>query len=151
MTTVNWKKLSWWVGVLVLLAALAAPELNAAQHSVRATIPEPFEFNGEVFESSTVTVREVSQYNPGTTLNEIWVDGRCLGLMLADVSRDAASPGSDDQILFERGTAGNLVLVGFAYHDRPAAKFYGFETATTGGRWSSPAERLTESVAVALH
>ena len=30
MTAVNWKKLSWWVGVLVLLAALAAPELAAA-------------------------------------------------------------------------------------------------------------------------
>jgi hypothetical protein len=151
MTTVNWKKLSWWVGVLVLLAALAAPELSAAQHSVRATIPEAFEFNGEVFGPGTVAVREVSQYNPGTTLNEIWVDGRCLGLMLADVSRTAASLGSDDQILFERGPAGNLVLVGFAYRDRPVAEFYGYETATTGGRWSSPAERLTESVAVARH
>jgi len=41
MTPVSWKKLSWWVGVLVLLAALAAPELAAAQHSVSATIQEP--------------------------------------------------------------------------------------------------------------
>ena len=151
MTTVNWKKLSWWVGVLVLLAALAAPELAAGQHSVRATIPEPFEFNGEVFGPSTVSVREVSHYNPGTTLNEIWVDGRCLGLMLADVSRAVDSPGTDDRFLFERGTAGNLVLVGFAYHDQSAVKFYGYETASTGGRWSSPAERSTERVAVVLH
>ena len=28
MTTINWKKLSWWVGGLILLAALAAPELS---------------------------------------------------------------------------------------------------------------------------
>lgn len=151
MTTVNWKKLSWWVGVFVLLAALAAPELAAGQHSVRATIPEPFEFNGEAFGPGTVTVREVSYYNPATTLNEIWVDARCLGLMLADVTGDAASPGADDRILFERSAAGNLVLVGFAYHDQPAAKFYGYETAATGGRWSSPAARVTEGVAVALH
>jgi hypothetical protein len=42
-------------------------------------------------------------------------------------------------------------LVGFAYHDQPVAKFYGYETAATGGRWSSPAARVTEGVAVALH
>jgi len=151
MTTVNWKKISWWVGVLVLLAALAAPELNAAQHSVRATIPEPFEFNGEVFESSTVTVREVSQYNPGTTLNEIWVGKRCLGLMLADISRSPSSRGTGNRMIFERSDAGHLVLVGFAYRDQPAREFYGYETAATGGRWFPPAERTVERIAAVMH
>ena len=150
MTTVNWKKLSWWVGGLVLLAALAAPELAAGQHSVSATIQEPFEFNGEVFGPSAVTVREVSHYNPATTLNEIWVDNRCLGLMLADVSRSPSSRAADDRIIFERSAAGHLVLVGFAYHDQPAREFYGYETAATGGRWSSPSERTMKSVAVVL-
>ncbi len=151
MTTFNWKKLSWWVGGLVLLAALATPGFAAGQHSVSAMIQETFEFNGEVFGPSTVTVREVSHYNPGTTMNEIWVDSRCLVLMLAAVSRASASPGADDRIIFERRAAGNLVLVGFAYHDQSAVKFYGYETASTGGRWSSPAGRSTERVAVVLH
>ena len=151
MTTVNWKKLSWWVGVLVLLAALAAPELAAGQHSVRATIPESFEFNGEVFGPGTVTIREVSQYNPKTTLNEIWVDGRCLGLMLADVSHAPGDSGTNDRILFERGATGDMVLVGFAYHDQPAHKFYGYETAATGGRWSSPPAHPAERIAVVMH
>lgn len=150
MTTFNWKKLSWWVGGLVLLAALATPGFAAGQHSVSAMIQETFEFNGKVFGPSTVTVREVSHYNPATTFNEIWVDGRCLGLMLAAVSRASANPGADDRIIFERRAAGNLVLVGFAYHDQPVREFYGFDTAATGGRWSSPAERFVESVAVVL-
>ncbi|NIM00012.1 MAG: hypothetical protein GTO30_15800 [Acidobacteria bacterium] len=148
MTIVNWKKLSWWVGVLVLLAALAAPELSAAQRSVSAEISESFEFNGEAFQPSKLTVREVSQYNPGTTLNEIWIDGRCWGLMLADVSRAAADPGSDDRILFERNAAGRLVLVGFAYHGEAAREFYGYDELATGGRWSSPA-RSSKGIAVA--
>ena len=148
-TSVDWKKLSWWIGVLVLLAALAAPDLAAAQHSVHAAITESFEFNGETFDAGNVTVRELSHYNPGTTLNEIWVDGRCLGLMLADVSATEVSPVNDDRLLFERNPSGNLVLVGFAYHGQPDREFYGFENAATGGRWSSPPTRLTESVAVA--
>ncbi len=150
MMTINWKKLSWWVGGLVLLAALAAPELAAEQHSVSATIQEPFEFNGEVFGPGAVSVREISDYNPATTLNEIWVDGRCLGLMLADVSRSPSNRGIDDRMIFERSAAGHLVLVGFAYRNQPAREFYGYETAATGGRWSSPSERSTERVAVVL-
>lgn len=149
MMTVNWKKLSWWIGVLVLIATLAAPEIAAAQHSVNATITEPFEFNGEVFDSGKVTVRELSHYNPGTTLNEIWIDGRCLGLMLADVASSDARPESNDRILLERSAAGHLVLVGFAYHDQAAREFYGYEAAVSGGRWSAPTTRVAESVAVA--
>ncbi len=151
MTTVNWKRLSWWIGGLVLLAALAAPDLAAGQHSVSATIQEPFEFNGEAFGPGTLTVREVSHYNPATTLNEIWVDNRCLGLMLADISSVPASPGADDRMHFERSAAGNLVLVGLAYRDQPAREFYGYHTAAAGGRWSSPAARFAEGVAVVLH
>jgi hypothetical protein len=149
-TSVNWKQLSWWIGVLVLLATLAAPELAAGQHSVNATIPEPFEFNGEAFDAGQVTVRELSHYNPGTTLNEIWVDDHCLGVMLAAVSAEEVGPGSNDRILFERAPSGSLVLIGFAYHGQPDREFYGFENATTGGRWSSPPTRHTEGVAVAL-
>ena len=151
MPAVNWKKLSWWVGILVFLAAIAAPEFAAGQHSVSATIQEPFEFNGETFAPGQLTVREVSHYNPATTLNEIWVDGRCLGIMLADVSDVPAGPKADDRMLFERAASGNLVLVGFAYGDQPEREFYGYETAAAGGRWSSPAARFAEGVAAALH
>ncbi len=149
MTSVNWKKLSWWIGVLVLLAALAAPELAAARHTVSAKISEPFLFNGEPFQPGTLTVREVSHYNPGTTLNEIWIGNRCWGLILADVSDAAVGRESDDRILFERNAAGRLVLVGFAYHGQPLREFYGYDPLAVGGRWSSPA-RSAEGVAVAI-
>jgi len=150
MATVNWKRLSCWVGGLVLLAALAAPELTAGQHSVSATIQEPFEFNSEIFGPGALTVREVSHYNPATTLNEIWIDNRCLGLMLADVSHSSSSRAASNRIIFERSAAGRLVLIGFAYRGQPAREFYGYETATTGRRWSSPSKRSMESVAVVL-
>jgi len=151
MTTVDWKKLSWWIGGLVLLATLAAPELAAGQHSVSATIQESFEFNGELYGPGAVSVREVLDYNPATTLNEIWVGKRCLGLMLADISRSPSSRGTGNRMIFERSVAGHLVLVGFAYRDQPAREFYGYETAATGGRWSPPAERTVERIAAVMH
>lgn len=147
MPTLRWTKLSWWVLGLALLAALAAPDLAAAGHAVTAVMDEPFEINGELFHGGAVTLREVSSYNPSTTLNEVWVGERCLGLMLANAVRDAL-PSSTDRIVFERSVAGQLVLVGFAYRDRTECAFYNFRTAADGGRWSAPAQRAASGVAL---
>jgi len=143
---VNWKHFSWWVGGLALLATLAAPNVAAAQRTVVAMIQEPFEVNGQRYDAGAVAVRQVSHYNPATTLNEIWVEHRCLGLMMADAS-DTTGLGGDDRMIFQRNPSGQLVLVGFAYRNQPEREFYGYETAATGGRWSAPAQQPVESIA----
>ena len=139
-------RLGWIIGGLVLLAALAAPELEAAERSVHANMDEPFQINGDVYEAGRVTLREIGHYNPQTTMNEVWVGGTCLGLMLAE--RTAAPvTNSDDRLMFERDYNGTLMLVGFAYRGERTHEFYQYEGVADGGRWSQPMRRTT---AVAL-
>ena len=123
MPTVRWTRLSWWILGLALIAALAAPDVAAANRTVTATMAEPFEINGELFRGGELKLREVSAYNPSTTINEVWVDERCLGLMLAGSSR-GTRPGTTDRIIFERNDTGRLILVGFAYRDQDECEFY---------------------------
>ena len=107
-----------------MIAALAAPEIQADERSVHVVLNEPFEINGERFDAGRVSLREVSRYTPQTTMNEIWVDETCLGLMMADAS-DSIGRTSDDRILFERDADGTLLLVGFAYRGERTHEFNG--------------------------
>ena len=146
MRTLNWKQLAWWACGLALLAALTAPELAAAERTVGALVQEPFEVNDRLFDAGAVKIRELKSYNPTTTMTEIWVEGHCLGVMLADVSM-TPNHENDDSLIFKRNAAGHLVLVGFAYRNQPSRELYGFVEAATGRRWSAPAERSVESFA----
>ena len=108
MGTGRWTRLSWLILGLVLIAALAAPEIAAADRTVSETLEEPFEVNGEVFRSGELTVRKLSSYNPATTLNEVWVDTRCLGVMLADASAESV-PGTADRLVLLGGHRAQLI------------------------------------------
>ena len=134
MPALGWKRISWWIGGLIALAVLTAPDLAAAEHRVTATVQEPFEVNGELFPSGRVVLREISDYTPATTFNEVWINGHCLGLMLADVS-STPNASEQDRVIFERAPTGTLVLVGFAYRGQPQRTFYGYAELT---RWSPP-------------
>jgi hypothetical protein len=141
MPMVRWNRLSWWILGLALAAALAAPDLAAAERAVTATMDEPFEFNGELFDGGELTLRELSSYNPAMTLNEVWVGENCLGVMLAG-SSPGATRGNEDRIIFERNDLGRLVLVGFAYRDQKECSFYNYTVASSGGRWSAPIQAV---------
>lgn len=141
------QRLGWVIGGLVLVAALAAPELQAAERSVHANLDEPFLINGDVYDAGRVTLREVGDYNPRTTMNEVWVGETCLGLMLAERT-SAPVTHSNDRLLFERDYNGTLMLVGFAYRGERTHEFYRYEAVANGGRWSQPMRR-TPTVALA--
>ena len=133
-------QLGWIVIALAVLAGLFAPESAAAGHRVAARLAQPFEVNGQFFSHGELAVREIASYNPTTTLNEVWVNDRCLGLLLAAGSASVSS-GSDDTLIFERAAQGHLVLVGFAYRGKGMNELYQFRMASDGGRWLSPAEQ----------
>src|SRR6185295_3979913 len=77
-------KRSWLITAgLVLGAAALAPKSFAGGPRLVAQIDEPFEVNGQLFPAGKLSLREVSSYTPVSTLNELQVDGRCLGMVLA--------------------------------------------------------------------
>jgi len=126
--------ISWSCTVLALaaLVALLAPQSPAGEPRLVARIDEPFEVNGTVFQSGTVSLRQVGAFTPTSTLNEVCVDNDCLGLLLAR-STAPAGVADDDALLFERGSGGRLVLVGFDYRGHGRASLL----PTTGSRGSA--------------
>ena len=119
MTRPN-RKLWWTVVVLAALAALFAPPAVAGDRLV-AHLDEPFEIAGETFDGGTLSVRPVHIYSPVATLNEVCVDQRCLGLMVA--RERVAEPATRDELIFTRAASGVLVLRGLALAGQPERDF----------------------------
>jgi hypothetical protein len=118
------KKGSWLiVALLVALAAFAAPPASAAGLRLVAELDEPFEACGVLFPPGTVSLQQVNGFSPTSTLNEIRVDGRSLGLVLArEEASSYASP--RNELIFERNESGRLVLAGVARKGEPVRRLY---------------------------
>ena len=107
---------SWALGLLVAGAVVGlAGDAFAAGPRLFVTMDEPFVIDGEVFPAGELSLRPVRDFTPTTTLNEIWVGNRCLGILLASRSDDPHQEASRNAILFDRDENGQLVLRGFAY------------------------------------
>jgi hypothetical protein len=115
----NWNRLALIVAALAVLAALLAPAVEAGEYRLTAHIDEPFEINGTMYPAGSLSIRQLGDYTPTSTLNEIWVGDQCLGMVLA---ADNSAPGEElsDSLFFERATLGHLVLTGFAYRGQRA-------------------------------
>lgn len=118
------------VGALLLVSAMAMSPLLAQGQRLVVHMQEPFEFGGRVHSPGLLTLRYVIQYNPGAVLDEVWVGTECLGLMVAEKTRHA--PSTHDAVIFERNTAGRLVLLGYVLRGSDNAYLY----RTTAGRAS---------------
>jgi hypothetical protein len=138
-------KLNWNVPASVLVAGamlcLLTPATDAADHRVVARLDEPFEVNGQLYPSGRLAVRRLVSYTPSSTLAEVWVDDRCVGMLLAAASRDGE--GTGNSLIFRRDGEGNLVLIGYSYRGRTQQEFYRFRVESRGGRWYMPAEEPT--------
>jgi len=112
-----------WLVVLalVLLVGFLAPPVPASERVLTAHIEEPFEYDGQLFPSGKLTVRQLSEFNPVSTLNEIRVEGRSLGVVLAR-AEDHGHMASRNEMIFERNTRGRLVLVSVALEGEPVRK-----------------------------
>ena len=111
---------------LCALCAVFAQSADAAGQRIMVQISEPFEIDGELFPAGTVTVREVSDYNPRATINEVWVDNRCLGI-LPGLERPSESQQDVDSLFFKR-ERGHLVLIGVSFRGGPVRDLHSFRT-----------------------
>ncbi|MCP3981728.1 MAG: hypothetical protein GY716_20700 [bacterium] len=136
------KKVLWMiVGALVLVAAGMAPQSFAAGDRVVAHLDTPFVINGESFDSGTISLREIEDFTPVSTLNEVYVDGRCLGIVMALV-REGEAVSTRDELHFIRNADGSLVLEGISRRGEPARDLYQYREDTAGGHWYEPAATL---------
>lgn len=104
---------------LVAAATILMPPASGAGHRLVTRVSQPVEINGQLFPAGELAVRQISTYSPTSTLNEVWVGGECLGLLLAE-TRPGEQPESGDSLVFEQDDRGHLVLVGFAYRGQNA-------------------------------
>jgi len=133
-------KRSWLITAgLVLGAAALAPKSFAGGPRLVAQIDEPFEVNGQLFPAGKLSLREVSSYTPVSTLNELQVDGRCLGMVLAQ-EIEGSLDASDDQMIFERrGADGHLVLVSMALRGQPTRRLHSLSERAGRAPWVAAA------------
>jgi hypothetical protein len=120
------------------LCASTGPAL-AAGPTLVVSVDEPFEVDGQRFPAATLSLRAVHEFTPTTTLNEVWVGDRCLGLMRAVRTDDPRLEASRNAVLFGRNVGGDLVLRGFAYRLPGWPERYRFELLRPAGRPEMPA------------
>lgn len=109
----------WLTRCATLLAlyagcGLAAPCFAQGPNLV-ARITEPFQVGDKTVTPGMLSVKPVSGYHPGGTIDELWLGTEFLGLFVADgTSSDV--PAQHDAFLFERDAEGRLALVGYVVH-----------------------------------
>ena len=141
MKQVGWVRLALIVVALATLAAVMAPSASGGEHHrLVARMDQPFAVNDRLFEEGQITILQVRRYSPSATLNQIWIDGECLGVFLAEVLSGGEEP-KGHSLHFDRDSEDRLVLAGFAFGGERARAFYRFRTVTSGGRWTTRTAR----------
>ncbi len=123
-------------GCIALLFA-SAVEAHGTRLVVR--LDEPFEVQGQVYPGGSLMLRPVTDFNPTASIDEVWVDNECLGLLVASKqSRERSS--SHDSVVFERNADGRLVLVGYQLRGNGTSTAYRYrgEIASRTTRTVSP-------------
>lgn len=133
---------------MAVVAALFSPAVVAGGDRLQVRLEQPFRVNGENFPSGTITVKTIRDYNPSTTLQEVWVDGHCLGMMMAAKRAATDDEAPRDVLHFQRGDDGRLVLVGFATRNEREANLYHYTRVAGKNRWAAP-EQPTDTILIA--
>jgi hypothetical protein len=127
-----------WLTVVALavLAGLLAPPTWAASARLVVHLNEPFEVNGHVYQPGRLSLQQVREYSPIATLNEIRVDGRSLGVVLAR-EETGAPQALRDEVIFQRNESGRLVLASVALKGEPVRKLYTLGAGDDAGPWQA--------------
>jgi len=118
-----------WMIVLALTALVVflAPATQAAGPRLVVQMEESFEIDGKLYPPGKLSVRPLGDYNPVTSLNEIRVDGKLVGIVRGQLAPSHAAV-SDDSLVFRRSDRGHLELHAIAlqgespYELQPATK-----------------------------
>lgn len=113
-----WRSLAATAAAVVCLS----PAATASSERLVAQIDEPFEVAGQLYPAGQLSLKAVTALSPVATLNEVRIDGRSLGLMLAQESGGPAAS-SRDELTFRRAASGHLVLESFAIKGQPTRVF----------------------------
>jgi hypothetical protein len=137
-----------WLTViaLALLVGLLAPPVGASGRQLRVQLDEPFAVGGEYFMGGELTLRELREFNPVSTLTELRVDGRSLGVVLARSQADGPAA-TRDEVIFERSSRGHLVLASVAVKGEPVRKLYRLGQGEGAGQWHALSARRPTMVA----
>ena len=112
-------------GVIVGLVGLASWSVaDAARTRARVTVElaEPFTIGGTTWPGGRLTLRDLRDYNPGTTIHEVEVDGATVGVLMARRGRsEVARP--ESAAVFRRDSLGRLHLVGYLRAGRETFRF----------------------------
>lgn len=130
--------------LLVLLTASTGttPSLAGTPRLV-ASVTEPFQVGDQLVPAGTLTLRSLRDYHPGARIDELWSGTRFLGFWVAD-GRENESRAERDTIVFERNSAGRLVLVGYVLRGSRSDVAYRYRAASLGSdRASLPAAVAT--------
>lgn len=130
-----------WLLVLTLavLAGVFAPPVQAAGPRWVARVDEPFEVGGQVFPPGELSLREVNTYSPVATLNEVRVDGRSLGFVLARCEKSAPLA-TRNELIFQRSEQGHLVLAFVALRGQEVRQVYYLGEGENAGTWQAAAQ-----------
>jgi hypothetical protein len=127
------------VVTLAVLAGALAPPVQAEGPRWVARIDEPFEVGGQIFPPGELSLRQVLTYSPVATLNEVRVDGRSLGFVLARCEASAA-PAIRNELIFQRSESGHLVLAFVALRGQEVRQVYHLGEGEHAGTWQAAAQ-----------
>ena len=128
------KELWLVVLALVLLVAVTAPSVHAADHKLTVKMSEPFQVGGVLYPAEVLSLHEVRQYSPVATFHEVRIDGQSLGLLMARVGQ-SPTPARRDSLIFGRSSSGHLVLTSVAHQGEPVRKLYHLSPQPNGRQW----------------
>ena len=133
-------------GVLRLAFAMAfAVSLgHAAEPMHRFDVSQPFRVGSHTYAAGTISLHVLRDYNPTTSLLEVYVNGTCIGLIAA--RRDVSDVRSTrTEALFQRDDEGVLVMTGYRTTDRSAGTTFRFHDAAIAQGGPAPTASLIGS------
>ena len=130
-----------WAVVVALTAIVVCftPDARAESDRLVAHIGEAYEVNGQVFPPGELSVKTIRDVSPVATLNEIRVNGRSLGMLLAQqVPNEVAE--LHDGLVFRRAAEGHLVLEAVAFEGEPLRMLFDYRSdCGPKAQWCAPA------------
>ena len=115
MKRTSWKYAAWIVAGLALVVILSAPPMAGEHKRLTIMMEEPYEISGTVYPAGKLSFKELKQYNPTTSFQEVWIDNECIGFVQAK-SMPGTEKASSNHFVFKRDALeGRLALVGIAF------------------------------------
>ncbi len=96
----------------VVLACAGFAVVGAAEPRLVVQVAWPFAINGTLYPPGTLTLRQVADYTPSSSLDEVWVGDECIGMVMTRLARTQRRA-TKSTAIFRRGEDGNLQLFGY--------------------------------------